>query len=110
MTKNYLNSIIVSFLFSFAFINAQDLQQPNAQVQHAEQLSFYPNPITDGKLYISSKNLSSRDITVYDVLGKVVFKTTTQSKEINLQVIQPGIYMIRIKEGEQVSTKKLIIK
>ncbi|WP_443082035.1 T9SS type A sorting domain-containing protein [Synechococcus sp. BA-132 BA5] len=49
-------------------------------------------------------------MTVFDVLGKVVFKTTTLAKEINLQSIQAGIYLIRIKEGEQTSTKKLIIK
>lgn len=89
---------------------AQENNQSNMQPQPTEALSFYPNPITDGKLYISSKNALTREITVFDVLGKVVFKTTTLAKEINLQSIQAGIYLIRIKEGEQTSTKKLIIK
>lgn len=110
MTKNYFYIILFGILFSFANVSAQENGQPNLQVQQADPLSFYPNPITDGKLYITSKNLATRDISVFDVLGKIVFKTTTQSKEINLQSVQPGIYMIRIKEGEQVTTKKLIIK
>lgn len=88
----------------------QENNQSNLQPQPTEALSFYPNPVTDGKLYITSKNVTSREIIVFDVLGKVVFKVNTHSKEINIQNIQPGIYMIRIKEGELSSTKKLIIK
>ena len=110
MTKKYFYIFILVSLFSSFSMKGQESNQSNFQPQPTEALSFYPNPITDGKLYILSKNAMTREITVFDVLGKVVFKTTTQSKEINLQSIQAGIYMIRIKEGEQTSTKKLIIK
>ena len=110
MTKKYFHILTLVLLFSSLSMMGQENNQSNMQPQPTEALSFYPNPITDGKLYISSKNAMSREITVFDVLGKVVFKTTTLAKEINLQSIQAGIYLIRIKEGEQTSTKKLIIK
>lgn len=110
MTKKYFQILTLALLFSSLTMMGQENNQSNMQPQPTEALSFYPNPITDGKLYISSKNAMSREITVFDVLGKVVFKTTTLAKEINLQSIQAGIYLIRIKEGEQTSTKKLIIK
>jgi hypothetical protein len=110
MTKKYIHILTLVLLFSSLSMMGQENNTANTQPQPTEALSFYPNPITDGKLYITSKSVASREITVFDVLGKVVFRTTTHSKEINLQAIQPGIYMIRIKEGEQTSTKKLIIK
>jgi hypothetical protein len=110
MTKKYFHILTLVLLFSSLSMMGQENNQSNLQPQPTEALSFYPNPVTDGKLYITSKNVTSREIIVFDVLGKVVFKVNTHSKEINIQNIQPGIYMIRIKEGELSSTKKLIIK
>lgn len=110
MTNKYFLIFLFFFLFSSVGMMAQENNQSISITQPSDPLSFYPNPVTDGKLYISSKNVTSREIIVFDVLGKVVFKVSTHSKEINIQNIQPGIYMIRIKEGELSSTKKLIIK
>jgi hypothetical protein len=44
------------------------------------------------------------------VLGKKVFQATINSKELNISSISPGVYIIKIKEGEATATRKLIIK
>ena len=44
------------------------------------------------------------------MVGKLVFNTSTANKELNVSNIQPGMYLIQIKEADVVVTKKLIIK
>jgi hypothetical protein len=75
-----------------------------------EGLSFYPNPVSNGKLYISTKNSLTKEISIFDVLGKEVLNTTINSKELNVSALNPGIYIIKIKEGEATATRKLVIK
>lgn len=75
-----------------------------------EGLSFYPNPVSTGKLYITTKNSLTKEISIFDVLGKEVLNTTISSKELNVSAINPGIYIIKIKEGEATATRKLVIK
>jgi hypothetical protein len=91
-------------------MNAQDIRQPRPQETSIEGLSFYPNPVSNGKLYITSKLSLDKEITIFDVLGKEVLKTTITSKELNVSSLSAGIYMIKIKEGEATATRKLVIK
>ncbi|MCB0443630.1 MAG: T9SS type A sorting domain-containing protein [Flavobacterium sp.] len=113
MKKNYFYTILLAvFLFTLT-TSAQDIksQQPNkTQETTIEGLSFYPNPVSNGKVYITSKSSLSKEVTIFDILGKVVLQSTINSKELNVSSLSPGIYMIKIKEGEATATRKLIIK
>ena len=80
------------------------------QPSSIDNLSFYPNPVSNGKIYITSKFSGDREITIFDVLGKKVFQTTQNMKELNIASISPGVYIIKIREGEATLTRKLIIK
>ena len=87
---------------------AQDArQQPN---QAIDGLSFYPNPVSNGKIYITSKSSLEKDILIFDVLGKKVLQITLTTKELNISNLSPGVYIIKIKEGEATATRKLIVK
>lgn len=110
MIKNYSILLIVLFFFSSFSMNAQDIRQPRHQETSIEGLSFYPNPVSNGKLYITSKLSLDKEITIFDVLGKEVLKTTITSRELNVSSLSAGIYMIKIKEGEATATRKLVIK
>ncbi len=107
MRKNYL--YIVSFLFclfSFTMVAQENKQQPAA----IDGLSFYPNPVSNGKIYITSKSSLDKDISIFDVLGKKVFQAILNSKELNISSLSPGVYIIKIREGEATATRKLIVK
>ena len=52
----------------------------------------------------------SKEITIFDVLGKSVLNTTLNSKELNVSSLSPGVYIIKIREGEATATRKLIVK
>lgn len=75
-----------------------------------EGLSFYPNPATNGKIFISSKSAAAKEVEIYDVLGKKVFQTISSSKEVNISMLSPGVYIIKIRENDHNATRKLIIK
>lgn len=110
MAKNYFYIILLSFcLFALDTSAQENRQQPNMQI---EELSFYPNPVSNGKIYISSKSSLSKEIIIYDVLGKKVLQAnlSINAKEVNVSSLSPGVYIIKIKEGEATATRKLIVK
>ncbi|MFN3640176.1 MAG: T9SS type A sorting domain-containing protein [Flavobacterium sp.] len=75
-----------------------------------EGLKIYPNPVTDGILYISTPANADKSISVYDVLGKEVLTTTTSYEAVNVSGLMKGIYMVRITENSKTATLKLVIR
>ncbi|MEO5776710.1 MAG: T9SS type A sorting domain-containing protein [Flavobacterium sp.] len=102
MAKKYF-ILIALFMFSLAGF-AQEGKQPS------EGLGFYPNPVSNGKIYITSKTSLDKEISVFDVLGKKVLQTTVSSRELNIASIPPGVYIIKITEGDTTATRKLIVR
>jgi hypothetical protein len=43
------------------------------------------------------------------VLGKKVIDDNLYTKELNISNLNPGVYIIKIKEGEASATRKLIV-
>lgn len=109
MKKNYLYTIILFILISFSSF-AQGGKPVNSQDTSIDGLSFYPNPASNGKIFIASKSNVAKEVAIYDVLGKKVFQTTSSSKEINISSLSPGVYIIKIRENDNTATRKLIIK
>jgi hypothetical protein len=51
-----------------------------------------------------------KEIMIFDVLGKKVLQTTISSRELNITSIPPGVYIIKITEGDTTATRKLIVR
>ena len=66
--------------------------------------------MSNGKIYITSKNDLDKEISIFDVLGKKVLQTSMSSKELNIANLSPGVYIIKINEAESTATRKLIVK
>ncbi len=111
MVKNYFYIAILSVcLFSLSAQAQDNKPQSKNQDTTIDGLSFYPNPVSNGKIFISSKSSADKEITIFDVLGKKVLQATLNTKELNIASISPGVYIIRIREGDALATRKLIIK
>lgn len=111
MIKNYFYSAtFLLCLFSFSASAQENKVQARTQDTSIEGLSFYPNPVSNGKIYITSKSSLDKEITIFDVLGKKVLQTILNSKEMNIGTLSPGVYIIKIKEGDASATRKLIVK
>lgn len=111
MAKNYFYiTLLLGFFFSLS-ISAQEVKQSKLQETTViEGLSMYPNPVSNGKVYISSKNDLDKEIIIFDVLGKKALQTTISSKELNVSNLSAGVYIIKINEGDASATRKLIVK
>uniref|UniRef100_UPI00404AB95C T9SS type A sorting domain-containing protein n=1 Tax=Flavobacterium sp. TaxID=239 RepID=UPI00404AB95C len=112
MEKKYFYIILFSLLlFSLESFSQEEKTISTNTVQEIsiEGLTIYPNPVSTGKIYISSKSSLDKKIEIFDVLGKKVLETTITTKEVNVANLSPGIYIIKIKEKEASATRKLII-
>jgi hypothetical protein len=73
-------------------------------------LQVYPNPVTNGNLYITSDSNDTKTIAIYDVLGKVVTKASVTDQPVNVSNLKGGVYIVKITEAGKTATRKLVIK
>ncbi len=107
MAKKYFIPAILMLLLTCS-MSAQEGKMNNSE--GIEGISFYPNPVSNGKIFITSKNAVDKDVTIYDVLGKPVIQATLTSKELSVAGLSPGVYIIKIQEGNSTATRKLIVR
>jgi len=82
-------------------------------------IHLFPNPSL-GTIYLETKNLSGKEleIQVWNVKGQIVFGKILANEtgnadltwEINVSGLKPGIYVIKIFDGNHIKTEKLILK
>ena len=71
---------------------------------------MYPNPVLNGKLYISSTSNLEKEVAIYNTLGQEIFQSKTNTQAINVSSLSKGTYFVKITEAEITATKKLIIQ
>jgi surface protein len=77
----------------------------NLEDQNLLAISVYPNPAKD-KLFIQGLSTSSK-VSIYNVLGKLVLSKTT-SREVDLEGLQSGVYIVKIMDQQKETTRKFI--
>lgn len=80
----------------------------NNEIYNKSKFSIYPNPVkTELTINISEKiNL----IEIFDLLGKNVFYKENPSKTINIEFLEKGIYILKIKTDNENYCDKIIKK
>ena len=106
MKKNYLYIALLTTCLFTAFAYSQDSKQATT----IDGLALYPNPVSSGRIMITSRSGADKDISIFDVLGKLVLQTALASKELNIANLSPGVYIIKIRENEATATRKLIVR
>ena len=83
--------------------------EENGAVYLENSVSIYPNP-TNGKCTIQSKEKIS-SIEIMNVMGEEIYKSSVRGEksEVDLSKQPNGIYFLKIKTGQGVATKKIII-
>jgi hypothetical protein len=98
---------LLAFLLVFTSGIAQDKPTNPGDI---EGFNLYPNPVTNGKVYVETKANAPKKILIFDVLGTKVIETTILGKELNLSDLDAGVYVLRVFEKNKVATRKLIIR
>jgi hypothetical protein len=93
-------------LFFIAAIGISVAQETN----EVPGLNIYPNPVTQGVVYIATDSNQTKEIVIYDVFGAMKLRTTIDQEALYLQNLEAGIYVIRVTENNRTSTRKLIVK
>ncbi|MDI1316299.1 lamin tail domain-containing protein [Flavobacterium sp.] len=73
-------------------------------------LRIYPNPVSNGTLFIETAANAEKTVTVYDVLGKKVLNTKTIDTAINISSLHTGVYIVNITEEGKTASRKLVIR
>jgi hypothetical protein len=73
-------------------------------------LRVYPNPVTNGTLFIETSANAEKTVAVFDVLGKKVLSTSTSDNAVNVGSLNPGVYIVQITEEGKTASRKLVIK
>ena len=73
-------------------------------------LKVYPNPVTNGNLFITSDSNAAKQVVVYDILGKQVINATVTNQPLNVSNLNSGVYMVKITESGKTATRKLVIQ
>lgn len=73
-------------------------------------LRIYPNPVSNGTLFIETAANAEKTVTVYDVLGKKVLNTKTTDTAINISSLHTGVYIVNITEEGKTASRKLVIR
>jgi len=113
MKKNYiLNFLFFAMMLVPLSIDAQsnDVVAQKYTVENIDGLTIFPNPVSNGKVYISTKLNLTKNIEIYDVLGKKIISQTLYGKELRIPDLNPGVYILKIKEGKFSATRKLVVR
>ncbi len=97
--------LVLSFLFISLSYGQESM--PNGEIVG---FKLYPNPVTNGKVFIITGQNAPKKILIYDVLGTEVLRTTLLGSELNLSDLYAGVYVLRVFEKDKVATRKLIVK
>ena len=68
--------------------------------------------LTNNTLTISTNSSSTKQIAIFNVIGKKVFSSSFAGlkKTINVSAIDSGIYILKVTEAGKIATKKLVIR
>jgi hypothetical protein len=68
-------------------------------------INIYPNPVEDVLTLQSDQSI--KEILLFDFTGKKIDHTSFNLNELNVSLLQPGIYIVQMKtiENEYLSTK-----
>ena len=76
-------------------------------------INLYPNPVTQGKIYIKRASNDFNTVNIYSVLGSKMLQIQLNSnnllEEINLSSLNSGLYFVEISNGKEKATKKILV-
>ena len=85
-------------------------QPENAQEEDIEGFKMFPNPVTDGYVTITTRKNLTKTVSIFDVLGKEVLKTTITGNTLDVTRLTAGVYLMKVTEDKSSITRKLVIR
>ncbi|MGB0863781.1 MAG: T9SS type A sorting domain-containing protein [Saprospiraceae bacterium] len=119
---NQIDSVQINILFSttdstgnstsYILFDNLDLIPRTVSTQNvtSSSIKVYPNPATD-YLYIENKeDLGIQEIRILNINGQVIKQFKGKTKQLNIQDIPAGTYIIQLYTEYGIATEKIVIK
>ncbi|MFL5752229.1 MAG: T9SS type A sorting domain-containing protein, partial [Bacteroidia bacterium] len=112
----YNARVMLSMTEETVYVNECELALPNrmadlnSNTRSEQNISVVPNP-SNGSFIVSLSGDNSKDIYIYDVMGKIVFmKKATQEKNITIDLssLPKGMFVVKVVCGSSVNTQRII--
>lgn len=102
----------ILFLMAPLITHSQEMENPNivSPTRISFEVKLYPNPSTTGSVTITTGDHIPIEVKVFDVFGEVVHWETLRNNKLDTTRLQPGVYVVQIKQGQNITTRKLVIK
>lgn len=71
-------------------------------------VKMFPNPAKDFVQFSKNSN-EQLAIEIFDVLGKSLIKVKNVQDEVNISILQTGVYVVQMTLGTKATTKKLVV-
>lgn len=69
------------------------------------EIKIFPNPTTQT---INLLNISNTDFEIYDMLGKLILKGTSNDTIINVNSLSKGVFILKLKNQSEIFNQKFI--
>ena len=90
--------------------SAQSTNFDQNAASQEETFDLYPNPAFDNVVYIATDVIGPKEITIFDVFGKLVLQQAVRDSRLDISKLDPGVYMVQLKTNSRNITRKLIVK
>jgi hypothetical protein len=101
--------------FVFKIIENGSLSSESFTIDNLNPLIIYPNPFTDSITLQNTTGLTNDcNVKIYALNGTAVFNKTyscteaNQDIKIDLKALPQGTYLVQLKNGQEITTRKII--
>jgi hypothetical protein len=74
------------------------------------EVILHPNPTNSGFVTIKSNQMGAVQAQVFDLLGKEVINTTVNNERMDVSNLNAGVYVVKLTQNKNTTTKKLIVQ
>jgi len=83
---------------------------PVEEIQYHDFI-IYPNPVSNGQLYLTSPNRVEKWVEIYTMSGLQVYKNDIESEEaINISNLTSGVYLLKVEVKGKIVSRKIIVQ
>ena len=90
---------------NIVFSGSLDVENPMQEV-----FLVYPNPSSLGYINIKTQSKGAISIVIFNVLGEIVLQPMTTTSSVDISSLNTGVYILKIEQGENSITKKLVVQ
>ncbi len=76
---------------------------------HRLQFELYPNPLVGDLLSFFSPRSEIKEIAILNILGEEIYKTSTLNNQIQLPNLTRGIYIVKLKQANNLGLRRLVV-